>query len=177
MKNDHTDALDKNGPSDSYDQLIASSRWINPEQAALRRVWFNELSLKDKENVLFEFEMMLKGLVSLGSPINYPGSSRTREPLSERSFNGELDVVRSVIVHLVETGQKLLEGQERALVHYQYSESILSKKTELFQESKDRDDLNTPARSMALLVSALENLAVLTEGLLQSPHVSYASFL
>jgi hypothetical protein len=177
LKNDHTDAQGKNGPIDSYDQLIATSRGINPEQAALRRVWFNELSLKDKESVLFEFEMMLKGLVSLGSPINYPGSSRTREPLSERLFNGELDVVRSVIANLVETGKKLLEGQERALVHYQYSESILSKKTELFQESRDRDDLNTPARSMALLVSALENLAVLTEGLLQSPHVSYASFL
>ncbi len=177
MKKDHTVALGKSGQKDSYQRLVAESRRINSEQAALRRAWFNELSLKDKERVLFQFEMMLKGLVSLGSPINYPGSPRTREPLSERPFNSELDAVRIVLVNLVETGRKLCGEQERSLVYYQYSESILSKERESTQDLKGSDDLNTPSLSMALLVSALQNLLAMTEGLLQLPHVSYASFL
>jgi hypothetical protein len=177
LKNDPTVTPRNVGGRDSYDELVEESRWLSSEQAAERKEWLGDISLDDKERVLFEFEMMLKGLVCLGSPTNYPGSPRPREPLSERSFNRELDVVRIVLQSLVKTGQKLLGEQERALVYYQYSESILSKETNRFQEIKSAGKANTPSRSLGLLVSSLQNLVILSDGLLRAPHVSYEFFL
>ena len=161
---------------DYYTEFIESSRWLRREQDTARTSWFDALPWEHKEHTLFRFEMLLKGLVCFGNPVNHPGAPRRAEPVVAREFNSELDVVRSVVRAIVETGRELSGGRDSSLVFQRYLESVLVQDQARIQIAKQSLSQDTPEQSLALLLGAMENLQEVIEGLALAPHVSYRLF-
>jgi len=161
---------------DYYTEFIESSRWLRQEQATARTAWFDELPWEHKEHTLFRFEMLLKGLVCFGNPVNHPGPPKRAEPVVAREFNNELDVVRTVIRATVDCGRQLSGGKDNSLVFQRYLESVLVQDQARIQIAKQSLSQDTPEQSLALLLGAMQNLQEVIEGLALTPHVSYRLF-
>jgi hypothetical protein len=164
------------GKRDYYQEFIDGSRWLRQEQAIARTAWFEEIGGAKKADVLFEFEMLLKGLVCFGNPVNHPGPPRRGEPAVARAFKDELSVLRATLTRVVETGRLLSGGEERSRVFQRYLESVIAQDETRFSMVKQSLTQDTPAESLTLLISALQNLQEIVDGLLSSPHVSFRLF-
>ncbi|MDD5305837.1 MAG: hypothetical protein PHU25_00815 [Deltaproteobacteria bacterium] len=161
---------------DYYRELIEGSRWLHKEQAQARTAWFENLPWEHKEKTLFTFEMLLKGFVCYGNPMNHAGPSRRGEPLSTRDFKIELMVARAAALRVSESGHVLLGGDGRARVFQRYLSSVLSQdgaRVKLVKKSLDQD---TPEQSLKLLCDAFENLAEVGDGLARTGNASYKLF-
>lgn len=161
---------------DFYTELIEGSRWLRREHAAARAEWFENLTVVDKEHLLFEFEMLLKGLVCFGNPVNHPGAPLRGEPAAARPFKAELAVTKEIIRRIVETGRRLTSSKGKSLVFQRYLESIIGQDEARFKMVKQSLDQDMPEQSMALIVSAFSNLGEIVEGLSLLPYVSYRLF-
>ncbi len=164
------------GRRDYYTEYIEESRWLRREQAEARKVWFDELSLPQKDTVLFEFEMMLKGLVCFGNPINHPGSPKRGKSVALRGFKEELEVVRTIVESIITIGKRLSTGQENARVFQRYLESIIAQDEARFQMVKESLAQDMPAQSLSLLVSAFQNYNEILKGLSSVQSVHYNLF-
>ena len=105
---------------DYYTELIEGSRWLRRKHAQARAKWFEELILVDKEHLLFEFEMLLKGLVCFGNPVNHPGPPIRGEPAVSRAFKTELAIAREMMRRIVEVGRKLTAIKGKSIVFQRY---------------------------------------------------------
>jgi hypothetical protein len=114
---------------DYYTELIEESRWLDREQALKRMTWFEDLEKEDKHKLLFEFEMMLKGLVCFGNPVNHPGARKKDEPAVSRDFKNELGIARMITLRAIDTGRELLEGKENSVAFRRYRDSIIARDT------------------------------------------------
>ena len=65
---------------DSYELLMRDTRGMRPDRAHEREKWFAALDLEWKEEVLFELEMLLKGLVCFFNPRNGRGKPAPPKP-------------------------------------------------------------------------------------------------
>ena len=61
---------------DPYHALLSGTRAIHREHRVLRESWLDELSLDNKDDVLFEFEVLLKATACFSNPRNHPGPPR-----------------------------------------------------------------------------------------------------
>lgn len=161
---------------DFYTEFIEGSRWLRREHAAARAKWFEDITTVDKEHLLFEFEMLLKGLVCFGNPVNHPGPPLRGDPAVARAFKPELAVTREIIRRIVEVGRRLTASKGKSLVFQRYLESIIGQDEARFKMVKQSLDQDMPEQSMALIVSAFSNLGEIVEGLNQLPYVSYRLF-
>jgi hypothetical protein len=161
---------------DYYTEFIEGSRWLRQEQAEARTTWYDDLPWEHKEVTLFRFEMLLKGLVCFGNPVNHPGPPRRGQPVVAREFDNELGVVRSVLRNIVETGRSLSGDSENNYVFQRYLESVIVQDHARIQIAKKSLSQDTPEQSLALLQAALENLLELTEGLSKTTPISYRLF-
>lgn len=158
---------------DYYTELMEGSRWLRREQVQARAAWFEALPAEHKQRTLFRFEMLLKGLVCLGNPVNHPGPPRRGEPAVARAFDAELRAVRTVIRDVLDTGRALVGEGESAQQFQRYLESILVQdhvRSGLIRHSLRQD---TPAQSLALLRASLENIHVVAENLAAVSPVPY----
>ena len=65
------------GPGeDPYSALLSGTRAIHREHRVLRESWLEELTLEHKDDVLFEFEVLLKATACFANPRNHPGPPR-----------------------------------------------------------------------------------------------------
>lgn len=76
-----------------YAGLLRGTRGLSREGLKLREQWFMELALDHKSDVLFELEMLLKGISCFASPRNHPRAAPP-EPIYLRSFSAHLQCVR-----------------------------------------------------------------------------------
>ena len=164
------------GKRNYYIEFIEGSRWLRKEHAAARVIWFDNLILPDKENVLFEFEMLLKGLICFGNPVNHPGPPLRGEPAVARVFKDELGVAREIIRRIIAIGRKLSRDTGNSLIFQRYLESIIGQDEARFKMVKRSLDQDTPAQSLTLIIGAFSNLLEITEGLSRLPHVSFRLF-
>ncbi len=164
------------GERDYYAEFIEGSRWLRREHAAARAKWYEALKVPDKEALLFEFEMLLKGLVCFGNPVNHPGPPMRGDPAVARAFKTELSAAREIIRRIVEVGKRLTATKGKSLVFQRYVESIIGQDEARFQMVKHSLDQDMPDQSMALIVSAFSNLGEIVEGLNLLPYVSYRLF-
>ncbi|MCP4603920.1 MAG: hypothetical protein GY847_25930 [Proteobacteria bacterium] len=161
---------------DYYTELIEGSRWLRREQAAARVAWFEALTLENKNELLFEFEMMLKGLVCFGNPGNHIGPRRRAEPAVAREFRDELSVARVIVQRIVVTGQALSYGNDRSVMFQRYLESVIAQDETHFHAVKQSISEDTPAQGLNLLVSTFQNLLEVLDGLTGSSSISYRLF-
>src|SRR5690349_21133723 len=61
---------------DAYADLLSRTRGLLTEHRAQRDRWFSELPLDNKEELLFELEVILKATACFANPRNHPGPAK-----------------------------------------------------------------------------------------------------
>src|SRR5258706_3879884 len=74
---------------DAYAELLSQTRGLRREQQQARDIWYGGLLLERKEEVLFELEILLKGIACFSNPRNHPGAPR-RAPVVAIDFSSHL---------------------------------------------------------------------------------------
>lgn len=154
------------------------SRWMSDGAQQRRDTWYNELQIEDKSSLLFQFEILLKGVVSLGNVQNFPGS-KTSVSLDARNFAPELTMLLQTVEDLVEIGEQLSSQSAGAAVAYTID--VLSEK--IVDDYLRIDHMEqtllqeTPDRSLFLLLSTFQMAQVLGAQALQKDHVEYRDFI
>src|SRR5215813_7187635 len=84
---------DRTANGDAYSELLSQTRGLQREQHQARMAWFSALSIERKEEVLFELEILLKGIACFSNPRNHPGPPR-RAPIVAIDFQSHLSYWR-----------------------------------------------------------------------------------
>lgn len=95
---------------DPYANLLRETRAMRRETAAAREAWFAALSLDRKEDVLFEFETLLKALVAWSNPRNHPRRSGVVRS-ADRDFQPHVLITRAIIARSLALSNQLLGTQ------------------------------------------------------------------
>jgi hypothetical protein len=161
--------------ADAYADLLRDSRGLRREQAHAREQWIARLPEGRREEVLFELEILLKGLACFANPRNHPGPSR-RTALVAHDYREALALARDGMLRIVQLCRVLLGEQERAFVFQRYLEFLLpddGARTRLVRGGTTQD---TPEESLFLLRHALTNLVEVTSGVTRLPRVPFRLF-
>lgn len=161
-----------------YEIFIHRSRWLSDEAMQRRTVWFDGLEVEDKSSLLFQFEVLLKGLISLGNVRNYPGTIANRD-LSERDFSGELQMFLDAVSELLEIGNRLNHGSPQAKGAFSIELFASSTADDFLRTEHMERNLHqdTPEKSLAVLLGTLQLVQTLCESALQKKPVVQREFV
>jgi hypothetical protein len=172
----HTAALRSVHPErDAYIDLLRDTRGLRREQAQARDAWFSLLPAERKEELLFELEILLKGLACFANPRNHPGRTR-RAPVVAQDYREPLILAREAMTRIVHLCRSLLLDRDRSFVFQRYLETVLpddSARTRLVREALTQD---TPEESLFVLRHAMTNLLEVTSGIARLPRVPFRLF-
>jgi hypothetical protein len=160
---------------DAYDDLLRETRGLRREQAQAREAWLARLPVERKVDLLFELEILLKGLACFANPRNHPGPPR-RTPVVAQDFREHAALVREALGRVVQTCRSLLGDGERAFVFQRYLETVLPDdrvRTRLAGQILAQDG---PERALFLLRHAMTNLLEVTTSLTRLPRVPFRLF-
>src|ERR1700731_1452058 len=85
---------------DAYADLLRDTRGLRREHAQAREAWLHRLPLDKKDEVLFELEVLLKGLACFANPRNHPGPAR-KTPVVAQDFREHAALVREALGRIV----------------------------------------------------------------------------
>jgi len=171
-------SLSPSGPApdgDAYLDLLRDTRGLQREHALAREAWFAQLPNERKEELLFELEILLKGLACFANPRNHPGPSR-RTPIVAQDFREPLALAREAVARIVMLCRALLVDRERAFVFQRYLETVLPDdraRTRLVNENIGQD---SPAQSLFVMRHAMNNLLEVASGMSRLPRVPFRLF-
>jgi hypothetical protein len=160
---------------DVYDQLLRDTRGLRREHAAAREAWLARLPLERKIELLFELEILLKGLACFANPRNHPGPPR-RTPIVAQDFREHTALAREALGRIVHTCRTLLADQERAFVFQRYLETVLPDDRARTRLVGDAGAQETPEQSLFVLRHAMTNLYEVTAGVTRLQRVPYRLF-
>ncbi|MFZ5895955.1 MAG: hypothetical protein ACOY0T_33170 [Myxococcota bacterium] len=169
-------SLNPSSPAeDAYSDLLSGTRRLQREQRAQREAWFLGLQLENKDELLFEFEVLLKATACFSNPRNHPGPPR-RTAVVAQDFRGPLSVFRDGLGRAVSLARQLLGARDRAFVFHRYLETVLPEdqaRTRLLTEGTSQA---TPEESLVTLRHGLTAALEVTEGTLRSQRVPFRLF-
>ncbi|MCA9611926.1 MAG: hypothetical protein H6721_04460 [Sandaracinus sp.] len=157
---------------DVYANLLRDTRGLRREQSKAREGWYERLTWEDKEETLFELEMLLKGLACFANPRNHPGRPNA-EPPAAHDYRGELRVLQDVLARALHCVRQLLGERERAFVFTRYLETVLPEDQVRQRLLKDQLAQDTPEESLLVLRNTFTAFHDVAEGLLRLPRVSH----
>ncbi len=160
---------------DVYAELLIGTRRLQREQRAAREAWLQTLLLDNREDLLFEFEVLLKATACFSNPRNHPGPPR-RTPVVAQDFKGALSVYRDGLTRAVSLARQLLGPRDRAFVFHRYLETVLPEdqaRSKLFIGSTSQA---SPEESLVTLRHGLTAALEVTEGMLRTPRVQFRLF-
>jgi hypothetical protein len=160
---------------DAYAELLIATRGLRREQATARETWLHGLPIEHREETLFEFEILLKGLACFANPRNHPGPSRRRAIVAS-DFREHLALVREALNRIVHLSRVLLVDRDRTFVFQRYLETMLPddrSRSKLVREAATQE---TPQGSLFVLRHAMTNLLELSAGMTRLPRVPYRLF-
>lgn len=163
------------GERDVYDDLLRDTRGLRREHAAAREAWLARLPLERKVELLFELEILLKGLACFANPRNHPGPPR-KAPIVAQDFREHTALAREALGRIVQTCRTLLADRERAFVFQRYLESVLPDDRARTQLVGDAGAQETPEQSLFVLRHAMTNLYEVTSGVTRLQRVPYRLF-
>ena len=161
-------------PGDAYSELLSGTRRLPREQRTLREEWLGALSLDGKDDLLFEFEVLLKAAACFSNPRNHPGPPR-RSPVVAHDFRPALQVFRDGMQRAVSLARHLLGPLDRAFVFHRYLETVLPEdqaRTRLLSEGPSQA---TPEQSLTTLRHGLTGSLEVVDGVLRLPRVPFRS--
>ena len=159
----------------AYADLLRDTRGLRREQQQARDAWFARLAADKKDEVLFELEILLKGLACFANPRNHPGSGRRRTIVS-LDFKEHLFHAKDGILRIVQLSRALLGDRDRAFVFHRYLETVLpedSARNRLLYTALSQE---TPESSLFVLRHGLTNLVEVTNGLLRLSRINFRLF-
>jgi hypothetical protein len=163
------------GVHNAYAELLRDSRGLRREQREARETWYAKLAEEQKEDILFELEILLKGLACFANPRNHPGSGR-RQTIVSHDFRRQLEQAKDGMARVVQLARGMLGERDRAFVFQRYLETVLpedNSRTRLVYATMAQE---SPEASLFLLRQALTNLIETGTALLRLPRVSYRVF-
>ncbi|MFK7992087.1 MAG: hypothetical protein AB8I08_39075 [Sandaracinaceae bacterium] len=161
---------------DVYANLLRDSRGLRRDQASARDAWYASLPWDQKEQSLFELEMLLKGTACFGNPRNHPGAPRATAAVAH-DFQEELRIVREGMIRVNSLVRNLLGDREKAYTFSRYLETVIpedSTRGQLLQEQLTQD---TPDESLFVLRNAFGSIQDLIDGVLRLDHVPNRLYL
>ncbi len=137
--------------------------------------WLSSLDLKNKGNILFELEVLLKGLDRFFNLANLPLANM--EQVVTLDFSEEVNIVLDFIDRVTELSGKLLEASRRE--DYQFRHYVGHRLLGDYERTRWAEDVlqqRTPQESLFILYSTFTNLRELVKGLTMINQVSYSIF-
>jgi hypothetical protein len=160
---------------DFFFEVMKDSQRLRSGYLAERETWLRGLAVEGREEVLFEFEMLLRGLERYFNVHNLLLDGR--QNLMERDFREELRTVRDGVDRAIHLTQFLLDANaDRNLVFRKYVETQLADDRTRGRLLEQQLTQETPQESLFLLRSGFSALRGVVDGLLRLPHVSYQVF-
>jgi hypothetical protein len=169
------DSLASPPETDPYLDLLSRTRDLRAEQHGARDAWFQRLELESKDEVLFEFEILLKACACFSNPRNHPGPPR-HLPVAAQDFREQTVLFRDGMERAADLTRRLLGARERALVFNRYLETMLPEDNVRTRLAREGTEQNTPEDSLVALRHGLTNATEVMEGVLRAPRVPFRLF-
>lgn len=138
-----------------------------------RERWLRSVQVEGREELLFEFEMLLRGVERYFNLHNLPIDVDQR-PVVTRDFSDELRDVREAIHQAIQIARQLLDPEsDQKMVFRRYIESRLADdraRRALLEEAIDQD---SPQESLFVLRQAFESLRSILDHLLKLEVVTF----
>lgn len=157
------------------DELLSRTRALKQEQRVARDEWFQALEVENKQDVLFELEVLLKLTACFANPRNHPGLPR-RVSIVAQDFRPATALFRDGIQRAILLARLLLGARDQAFVFHRYLETVVpedSARTRLLHEGTQQ---RSPEDSLVVLRHELTSIAEVLEGTLRAPRVPYRTF-
>jgi hypothetical protein len=161
--------------SDAYDELLSRTRDLPVRDRAAREEWYARLDLSNKQDLLFEFEVLLKATACFANPRNHPGPPR-RTPVGAHDFRTSAILFRDGAQHAIELCRMLLGQRDRTFVFHRYLETVLPEDNVRARLAGESSRQISPEDSLIALRHALSNAIEVAEGLLRAPQIPYRLF-
>jgi hypothetical protein len=157
-------------------EVMKDSQRLRAGYLAERERWLRTLAVDGREEVLFEFEMLLRSLERYFNVHNLPLESQSE--ILSRDFKEELGAVGETIGRAVQLTQLLLDPpSNRNLVFRKYLESQLADDRTRGKLLEQQLSQETPQESLFLLRSGFAALRGVLEALLRLPSHPYQLFV
>lgn len=163
------------GERDAYQELLRDTRGLRREQAQARDEFVRRLVTERKEDLLFELEVLLKGLACFANPRNHPGPAR-RTPVVAQEFREALGLAREAMTRVTALCRALQFERDRAFVFQRYLETVVpddSGRVRIVQPQAPQD---TPEQSLFYLRHGMTNLLEVTSGVYRLQRVPFRLF-
>lgn len=160
---------------DAYTALLKESRGMRRELAQAREAWLSRVTVEHKEELLFELEVLLKGLACFSNPRNHPGPPR-RTAIVTVDFREALALAREAMARIVVLCRQLLHERDKAFVFQRYLETVLPDDLSRTALVRGETLQQTPEDSLFELRHQMTNLLELTGGLARLPRVPFRLF-
>ncbi|MBF5042565.1 hypothetical protein FGE12_09150 [Aggregicoccus sp. 17bor-14] len=148
---------------------MRSSQASRAGYLAERERWLRSVQVDGREELLFELEMLLRGVERYFNLHNITVDARER-PLVTRDFREELADVRDAINHCIRLARQLLDpDSDQKMVFRKYVESQLADdrvRRALLEEALDQD---SPQESLFVLRQSFDALRTVIDHLLKLP--------
>ncbi len=158
-----------------YSDLLSRTRRLPKDQRTARDEWFAGLTIEAKDELLFEFEILLKGSACFANPRNHPGPPR-RSPIVGTDFKDGMQLFDDGMQHATSLARQLLGPRDRTFVFHRYLETVLPEdriRGRLIHESGAQ---TSPEESLVALRHALTSTTEMIEGVLRAPRVNFRLF-
>lgn len=162
-------------PRDAYSELLEQTRGLEAKEREARDTWYAALTLERKEDVLFELEVLLKGLACFANPRNHPGPAR-RAPIVVTDFSGPLSVANDGMRRVVQLVRQLLGEKDKAFVFHRYLESVLPEDLARTRLLSSGLLTTTPDDALVALRHGMTNTIEIADGALRLPRVPFRLF-
>ena len=160
---------------DYFRELVRDSQ-PHPGLSAERERWLRSCRVEGREERLFEFEMLLRGVERYFKLHNLPIDSVAR-PVVTRDFSDELRDVRDALGQAIKLARRLLDpGEDQRMLFRRYVQDQLvddRARRALLDEELEED---TPQESLFLLRQSFESLRTVVDSLLKLETVSFRVF-
>jgi hypothetical protein len=154
---------------DFYADLVRTSQASRSTVLAERERWLRGLNLEGREEQLFEFEMLLRGVERYFNLHNVVVDIHER-PLVTRDFHEELEDVRDAIHRAIRIARRLLDpDSDSKMVFRKYVETQLADDRVRRAFLEQELDQETPQESLFVLREAFEALRNLIDHLIKLP--------
>ncbi len=157
-------------PRDFYEDLVRASQGNRAGFLSERERWLRALPVEAREELLFEFEMLLRGMERYVQLHDNGVIDAQDKPLVSRDFREELKDVRATLSQAIRLARHLLDpDSDQKLQFRRYVETQLADDNTRRSRIEGELDQETPQESLFVLRQSFESLRNLIDHLLQLP--------
>ena len=160
---------------DFFFELMRDSQRVRATQLAERDKWIRGIAVAGREEILFELELLLRGLDRFFNPRNLFADA---QPPPDRDYRGELKAARDALHRAVHLARRLtVPTQEQALLFRSFLEGSLADDRARARLGAELREQRTPEESLFLLRTGLLAHQGILDHLLQLERAPQALYL